>query len=188
VEGIGAWFQGDEYAELPEGEFRAVVEKFVEDGSGEGKMAPPSPYAGKWWSEFYKRVEEDAERWEQVKGAMGMGKCRVVVRWYEWAEPEKSEDVEMGDGVQDISGEGFPSSSVGGGMEVGGGKGKIRERIVGRQRLTRSETRRRSGLGIGGSVSGVAIGIGAGVLGESSRSRGVGNKDLGKEKKKGGKK
>ena len=73
-------------------------------------------------------------------------------------------------------------------MEVGGGKGKIRERIVGRQRLTRSETRRRSGLGIGGSVSGVAIGIGAGVLGESSRSRGVGNKDLGKEKKKGGKK
>jgi hypothetical protein len=39
---------------------------------------------------------------------------------------------------------------------------KIKERLVGRGRMTRSETRRRSGLGMGEvSSSGVVMGIGA---------------------------
>jgi len=83
-------------------------------------------------------------------------------------------DVEMEDRVFGLGIE-FEDGSAGGGLGVG----KKRERLVGRQRVTRSEARRRSGLGMSEmSSGGVVMGVGA-PLGESARSRVVGNKDLG---------
>jgi len=185
VEGIGPWYEGDEYEELGKGEYRALVERYLEENEGGGKgMGRPSPYRGTWWAEFYRRVGEDAQRWEEIRGAMGRGKCRVVVRWREWVESGgEEEDVEMDMG---------DSSALFHGAGSGGhGRKKIKERLAGRHsRLTRSETRRRSQLGFSqsASASGVAIGIGGAGLGESLRSRALGNRELKKGRGGGGKK
>lgn len=88
----------------------------------------------------------DRAMWRSVRRAMGRGKCRVVIRWSEF---------ECGD-VKDVD------------------MGELAGRGVKHKRITRSETRRRSGLGFGG---GEVIG-GSAALADSTRARALGNKDL----------
>jgi hypothetical protein len=105
-------------------------------------------------------------RYEEFAGDAGLGD----------GEEGGVVDVEMEDRVFGLGIE-FEEGSGGGGL--GGVLGKKRERLGGRQRVTRSEARRRSGLGLSAvSSGGVVMGVGAPV-GESAKSRAVGNKDLG---------
>jgi hypothetical protein len=189
VENIGPWSASDPYGELSEEEY-AVSRQIFNDNCEHRRFQSKSqaehdndglnrcgeydsddeaaginygvgvaaPNKGIWWKEFYRRMYVDRAMWRSVRRAMGRGKCRVVVRWNEF---------EGGD-VGDVD------------MEELAGQG------VKHKRVTRSETRRRSGLGFGG---GEVIGGLAG-LGDSMRARALGNKDLrptvkSKEKKRG---
>ena len=128
----------------------------------------PAPNRGKWWEVFYKSMYADCRKWEKVRTAMGRGKCRVVIRWEERERTAEEDD----DGMDIRMG------------EAGKGrcrvpKGKERMAFGKHARMTRSETRRRSALGLGGeSSSGIVIGVG-----ETGRSRALANKDLTKADK-----
>lgn len=161
---LGPFYHGDEFSLLSDAEFehkvKSVEENRTENWLGEvveGGNDLQSPYSGQWWKVFYESVGRDAARWEGIRGAMGRGRCRVVLRY---AEFEVDPDSQNNFGEMDVDAIGL---GIGGLENVGGGgEGKkIRERLVGRQRLTRSETRRRSGLGMSEvSSSGVVVGIG----------------------------
>jgi hypothetical protein len=184
---LGPFYQGDEFEAYEKAEYEEMVQEAASQKNWLGDEIPgsramvPSPNAGYWWKVFYALVEEDAERWQSVKNAMERGKCRVVVRYEEFEgnvefmgeDGDGDADVEMEDRVFGLGIE-FEDGSAGGGL----GMGKKRERLVGRQRVTRSEARRRSGLGLSEvSSGGVVMGVGVPV-GEIARSRAVGNKDL----------
>ena len=99
-------------------------------------------------------MAKDVERWEKIRTAMGRSKCRVVVRWTETVD-------EQGKFVDGTSS----------GKQFGDKKGALAKR------LTRSETRRRSVLGVSETPVGLAIGgvVGVGAMGESTKSRAAGN-------------
>lgn len=64
---------------------------------GEPREAPiglQSPKSGIWWEEFIKGVDKDSMVWEDIRSAMGRGKCRVVVRWSE-TEIMRTTEVDM---------------------------------------------------------------------------------------------
>lgn len=61
-------------------------EKWEKNEYGEDRKAPAglqSPKSGLWWEEFFKRVGDDKNVWEDIRNAMGRGRCRVVVQWSE---------------------------------------------------------------------------------------------------------
>ena len=189
---LGPFYQGDKFEAFEESEYEEMVQEAAaqknwlgDEIPGSGAMVP-SPNSGYWWKVLYALVEQDAERWQSVKNAMGRGKCRVVVRYEEFEEFEADAGLGLGDGEGEGNGDvemedrvfglgiEFEDGAGGGGLSLG----KKRERLVGRQRVTRSEARRRSGLGLSEvSSGGVVMGVGA-PMGESARSRVVGNKDL----------
>jgi hypothetical protein len=184
---LGPFYQGDEFEAYEKAEYEEMVQEAAAQKNWLGDEIPgsramvPSPNSGYWWKGFYALVEQDAERWQSVKNAMGRGKCRVVVRYEEFEGDVElmgegggvDGDVEMEDRVYGL---GIEFEDGGGGRGLGVGKKK--ERLVGRQRVTRSEARRRSGLGLSEvSSGGVVMGVGVPV-GEVARSRAVGNKDL----------
>jgi hypothetical protein len=189
---LGPFYDGDEYEMMDDREYAEMVKEGMGKGLDwmgqeiEGERKVVSPFAGQWWKVFYEGVSRDAARWCSIRSAMSRGKCRVVVRYTEFEDDYEGQDVEMEGG---LFGLGIDLEGSAGGFEGGEGK-KIKERLVGRQRLTRSETRRRSGLGMSEvSSSGVVIGVGSAGngLGESGRSRAVGNTELGASVGKGGK-
>jgi hypothetical protein len=199
VEGIGPWYDADQFVEYGKEEYAEVVRAWEDagrdlcwdsddeldrvGGGGEGEESRlglgvggvrgsriremPAPNRGVWWEVFYKRMYGDCRVWERVKTSMGRSNCRVVVRW---VERESTEDDESG-------------LDTGGVGESGRGrwralKGKERMAAGKHARMTRSQTRSRSALALGGeSSSGIVIGVG-----ESARSRALGNKDLTKAK------
>jgi hypothetical protein len=163
VENIGGWNFGDPYAPLTDEEYKTECENlegpmkvieggeevFIENGVEEVEHMV-SPNKGLWWKEFYERVQKDVARWKRVKRAMGMGYCRVVLRW------EECEDEQRGER---------------GSTEWRGG---LKERIGGEEnlmvdgkmkRVTRSESRRRSGMGMG-----MGNGLGLGIQGVETSS------------------
>lgn len=157
------------YSLWEDGEWGADVSRSGSAGGGldeEGnpKAPMPAPNRGVWWKVFYERMYEDVARWDKVRKAMGRGKCRVVIRWIEALAEEGVETGQRG--------------AVAGkqGLGVGGKKGAQGKR------LTRSETRRRSGLSLSDPAMGLAIGgvVGVGALSESCKSRAVGNRELGR--------
>lgn len=169
VGGIGPFYSGDEHESLSDADREAKIKQSGENekywlGPEQGGKKVVSPYKGQWWEVFYEQIAADAARWEGIRAAMSRGKCRVVIRYMEFAEDTnfESDNLAMAIGceVKGLFGlgiGGLDAGACGGGEE---GK-KIKERIAGRQRLTRSETRRRSGLGlIEVSSSGAAVGIG----------------------------
>jgi hypothetical protein len=220
VENLGRFFHGqDEYDEFSDEEYKSVIQQWEDcgyrlgdremdggrsrDGDDRGEEEGherekelPSPYKGHWWESFYEGMYRDAARWSRVRAAMGMGMCRVVVRWVEYqpdtSEHGSGEDAAMG-GMN--AGMGGMNAGMGGIEGVGLGIG------VRGGRLTRSESRRRSQLGVSSTGGcGTVIGIGAtdsssaGItpstiagLGESARRRVVGNKDVGGKEKGSGK-
>jgi hypothetical protein len=138
----------------------------------------------------------DAACWKRVRAAIGMGMCRVIVRWVEY-QSELLGTTGSGSGA----GEDAEMDRVDHGERVGLGIGF---NINGRGgRLTRNESRRRSQLGVcSEGTSGVAIGVGNSSdssntsitpssipgLGESVRSRGgVGSKDFDRKERGSGK-
>ncbi|PMD35020.1 hypothetical protein L207DRAFT_638481 [Hyaloscypha variabilis F] len=179
---IGPFYPGDLCSPLPEAEYiqniksfqdkaKAKAEAIAAGRDGEEERKVVSPWSGQWWKVFYEGVSGEVGRWEGVKASMGRGKCRVVVRFTEWEGEDEGERMDLdreegvGLGLSGVEGVGMGL----GGMGMGESR-KIKERLVGRGRMTRSETRRRSGLGMGEvSSSGVVMGIGAagGVKGKS---------------------
>jgi hypothetical protein len=117
--------------------------------------------AGNWLSvdergatEFNEGLVKEVEKWQGIRGAMGRGKLRIVVRWTESTFSPEEEDFEMG----------------GMGMEESGGLIK---------RTTRSEARKRSVLGAEMMRMGAGDGLLMGV-GMPSRTRaGTGMKSAG---------
>ncbi|KAH8749293.1 hypothetical protein BGZ57DRAFT_915253 [Hyaloscypha finlandica] len=167
---IGPFYSGDEHdifsdadCEVKIGQSGGDNKKYWLDPEQGGNKVE-SPYKGQWWEVFYQQIAVDAARWEGIRAAMSRGKCRVVIRYTEFTEDINFESdslaMAIGCEVGGLFGLGI------GGLDAGalgaGGEGKkIKERIAGRQRLTRSETRRRSGLGLSEvSSSGVIVGIG----------------------------
>ncbi|EDN96090.1 predicted protein [Sclerotinia sclerotiorum 1980 UF-70] len=59
--------------------------EIVEDESGVDISEELSPNEGIWWSKFYRGITRDRIIWERVRRAMGRGRCRVVVRWQDFA-------------------------------------------------------------------------------------------------------
>jgi len=100
--------------------FMASATNLGLDENNKPKATMPAPNRGLWWRVFYQRMFEDVARWEKIRRAMGLGMCRVVVRWDEYPD----------EGDVDMTG-------------VGAAVGKKAKRV------TRSESRRRSGLGLG---------------------------------------
>lgn len=159
-----------------------------------GGVGVQSPNRGVWWEVFYKRMYEDRARWRAVKRAMGRGKCRVVVRWVEFAEGEgdgdgdgdADADVDMGSG-RDAGGDGdvFGLRRIGGlskdGSASPGAGGRLDGRTGG-NRVTRSEVRRRSGFGSGSSGTGLG---GEGLLGVIGAPQTFGENGKAKDKWKG---
>jgi hypothetical protein len=168
IEQMGAWYENDPYTAYSEEEYRRMFSLW-EDGEWglisvgsrkgcfdeEGRpTAPiPPPNRGVWWKVFYEKMKKDVERWKKIRSAMGRGKCRVVVRWVE----------ALDDGMKK--------------GDAGSGKQGVGKKGAHGKRLTRSETRRRSGLGVSDLPVGLAIGgvVGLGALGENSKSRAAGN-------------
>ena len=172
---MGGWSENDLFQEYTKEEYKRMYSLWEDgewrsrsstaeideglDEDGKPRASIPAPNRGVWWKVFYQRMYEDCARWEKVKKVMGRGRCRVVVRWN---EQEGAEDMEMG-----ICG------GIGGRQALGGKKGPQGKR------MTRSETRRRSGLGLS-DPSGDALIAGANALGESMKSRAAGNRELGR--------
>jgi hypothetical protein len=186
VENLRRFFHGeDEYEEFSDEEYKSVIRQWedagymlgdrdkdggrdrngagVDRGDGmdreeghEREKELPSPYKGHWWKCFYEGMYRDAARWNRVRAAMGMGMCRVVVRWVEYqSDPTTSASGGLGD-REDLEMGGM-GVGVGLGIGVRGG------------RLTRSESRRRSQLGVSStSGCGTVIGIGSGSGGEGN--------------------
>jgi len=167
---IGPFYSGDEHEIFSDADCEAKIKQSGGDnkkywlGPEQGGNKVESPYKGQWWEVFYQQIAVDAARWEGIRAAMSRGKCRVVIRYTEFTEDInfESDSLAMAIGCEV---EGLFGLGIGGldaGALGGGGEGKkIKERIAGRQRLTRSETRRRSGLGLSEvSSSGVVVGIG----------------------------
>lgn len=169
VEKMGGFSAEDGYESYSEEEYRGAYEAWVQTGAsverdGFGNM--PCPNRGVWWKEFYRRVGEDCERWRKIRRAMGRGKCRIVLRWVETEDGEEHEEEEDDEF-------GRAGSALGGGcMRSGRGKSLkkklnassgVDERM---RRLTRSESRRRSGLGLGDPT------ILVGSTGETKKGRG----------------
>jgi hypothetical protein len=175
VEGIGGWDERDEYMPYTDEEYTEVMkereESFALAGNGtlindlcglrgqDEADELPSSNKGLWWKRFYERIYADVRRWKKVRSAMGRGKCRVVVRWVEReAQPEGEFDMilegEEGVGLGMGVGLGIGMGSGGGVNIVKGtmGKRKLRpkERLVmdKQARVTRSETRKQSALGL----------------------------------------
>jgi hypothetical protein len=167
---IGPFHSGDEHEIFSDADCEAKIRPSGGEnkeywlGPEQGGNKVESPYKGQWWEVFYQQIAADAARWEGIRAAMSRGKCRVVIRYTEFTEDIyfESDSLAMAIGceVEGLFGLGI------GGLDAGalgaGGEGKkIKERIAGRQRLTRSETRRRSGLGLSEvSSSGAIVGIG----------------------------
>jgi hypothetical protein len=63
---------------------RCGVKDGDRDEGHEREKELPSPYKGLWWKCFYEAMYRDAARWNRVRLAMGMGMCRVVVRWVDY--------------------------------------------------------------------------------------------------------
>lgn len=173
VEDIGGWCENDRFQEYSTEEYKRIfslwedgewITSGEEGGDGEDGRGPmPAPNRGAWWKEFYKRMYEDSARWGNVKKAMGRGKCRIVVRW---AEMDVSDEA-MTFGPGGVMGAAKCMVPVG---KSKGAQGK---------RQTRSETRRRSALGVGDASVGATVG-GVVALGESSKSRATGNREMGR--------
>ena len=174
VEDIGTWCENDRFQEYSTEEYKRMyslwedgewITSGEEGGDDEDCRGPmPAPNRGAWWKEFYKRMYEDAARWGNIKKAMGRGKCRIVVRWAEMDVGEEGMDFRPG-GVMGAA-QGMPP-----GGKSKGGQGK---------RQTRSETRRRSALGMGDASSVGAMVGGVVPFGESSKSRAIGNREMGR--------
>jgi hypothetical protein len=180
IEQMGGWCEQDPYLAYSEEEYKRMYSLWEDgewdiDGSRYGssggglddegmpKAPMPPPNRGVWWKVFYERMCEDAVRWEKVRKAMGRGKCRVVMRWI---EAPCEGDIETGQ-----------RGGVAGGRQGVGAGGK---KGAQGKRITRSETKRRSSLGMSDPV-GLAIGgvVGMEALGES-KSRAAGNRELGR--------
>ncbi|KAG0652495.1 hypothetical protein D0Z07_0654 [Hyphodiscus hymeniophilus] len=170
IEQMGAWYESDDYAAYTEDEYKRMfslwedgewgvnagkpqAQSFDPDGRPTGPM--PSPNRGVWWKIFFERMSKDVERWKKIRTAMGRGKCRVVVKWNEYPNDEA-----------------LDTGEAGGEKHSGAKKGPGK-------RLTRSESRRRSGLAAEVPVGlGIGGAVGVGALGESSKSRAAGNLGL----------
>jgi hypothetical protein len=179
IEQMGGWYENDPFQEYTKEEYKRMYSLWEDgewgsrsgtaadegfDDEGNPKASMPAPNRGFWWNVFYQRMHEDCARWENVKKAMGRGKCRVVVRWNERAG---GEDVEM---------------VIGGAVDGKQGLGLGGKKVAQGKRLTRSETRRCSGLGLNDPSSGVQIGVGGSgaALSETIKSRAAGNRELGR--------
>lgn len=147
VEQIGGWDRADGFEEVREEEYERLVgeversKETIKEGGfggeeGLGKVSV-CPFEGRWWKVFWTEMWRDAQRWEKVRRSMGRGRCRVVLRWEEWA-PAAEKIVGLGLGGEDVEMEG-----------TGGGVGEKKK--AGGKRVTRAEAakRSRSGLGIG---------------------------------------
>lgn len=196
VEGIGGWHEEDPFEACGQREWQHKMDEWgieVDDLGREEKREDeqigrvraseaPCAYQGVWWTKFYERVYEDEARWRRIREAMARGKCRVIIRWSEFEDDAADEDDGLGYGEGDEDMEGVGTESIGLGVRLNGGSlssssgKKIKERLVGRRacvqgnRVTRAETRRRSGLGVfsssqenlGLGTSGILIGSGVG--------------------------
>jgi hypothetical protein len=171
VEKIGAFCAADGYESYSEKEYQGLYEAWVQmggsaEGGAFGKM--PCPNRGVWWKEFYRRVGEDCERWRKVRRAMGRGTCRIVLRWVETEDEEDGEEHEEEE--EDFGRVGRTL----GGRSMGSGRGyNLKKKLNANsgveekmRRLTRSESRRRSGLGLGDPT------ILVGSTGETKTGRG----------------
>ena len=167
IEQMGGWSESDPFSAYSDDEYQRMYSlwedgewdlsadapragRFDKDGRPTAPIPPPN--RGAWWKVFYERMATDVERWKMIRTAMGRGKCRVVVRWTETLDEQGLET----NGLLGVSGKLLGGSN--------GAQGK---------RLTRSETRRRSGLSVSETPLGLAIdGVdGLGALGESSKLR-----------------
>jgi hypothetical protein len=169
---IGPFYDGDGYEFYSDVSVEAKIRGGQEEtmqkvvGVGMTEKGIECPYKGQWWKVFYEQLAADAARWDRIRAAMSRGKCRIVVRYtaFESESESESEGIAM---AIDTEAEGIFDVGLGiGGLQSGsagpGERKKIKERLVGRQRLTRSETRRRSGLGMTEVASNrAAVGIGA---------------------------
>lgn len=76
-------------------------EKWEQNEYEEDREAPAglqSPKSGIWWEEFFKKVDADKNIWEDIRSAMGRGRCRVAVRWSETETLRQTEvDLETGE-------------------------------------------------------------------------------------------
>lgn len=83
---------------MSEEEYNAKLEEGKSsDWLGEGAVGIQSPYRGQWWRAFYEGVAADVGRWENVRGVMARGKCRVVVRYSEFDGLEAQAGGEFGE-------------------------------------------------------------------------------------------
>ena len=172
IDRMGGWHENDPFQMYTNEEYKRMYSLWEDgetgvggfDEGGKPKAPMPAPNRGLWWRVFYDRLNEDVERWKKVRNAMGRGKCHIVLRWVEAIDEHEA-------------GTGQNGGVVGGKLGLGGAR-----RGVQGKRQTRSETRRRSGLALGDHPVGLAIGgiAGLGVLGESTRLRASGNRELGR--------
>jgi hypothetical protein len=91
-----------------------------------------------WYGTYIRRAIEDGKKWDTVRKAMEMGKCRIVIRWM---EPDAEEGGDMTTARK---------RSLRGNAGVEGLKGKMASNsgeTTGM--LTRSQTRLRNGSGLG---------------------------------------
>lgn len=173
IDRMGGWCENDLYQGSTSEEYKRMYSLWEDgetgvggfDDEGRPKAPMPAPNRGVWWRVFYDCLNEDVARWKKVRTAMGRGKCHVVLRWDEAIDEYEAEPRPIGGALSGKQGLG------------GGGK-----RGVQGKRQTRSETRRRSGLALDDYPVGLAIGgiVGLGALGESTKSRAVGNRELGR--------
>jgi hypothetical protein len=124
VERMRGFCAGDQYKEYSDEEYNAMYEEWLQRGGieGGGFGTIPCPCKGVWWREFYRRVGEDYEMWQRVKRAMEKGKCRIVLRWWEFNAAKDDDDNERGG--RDGNGDGKGYDGYGNGKGSGNGKGK----------------------------------------------------------------
>ncbi|TAQ86320.1 hypothetical protein B7494_g5359 [Chlorociboria aeruginascens] len=184
VENIGSWHENDAFEPLSAAEYETRYQDwrvFCErEEARAGRLDMPAPNRGVWWQSFYRRLQEDRRRWEEIRGAMGRGKCRVVVRWEE-VEGERTalEGVmtpALGLGISGVTG-GLGSAAAGRIEKKVGlrGLGSVTVGRLNSRRMTRSETRRKSVLGLGFEAAVESVGAG---LADTPRAGVAGNRDL----------
>ncbi len=124
VDGIGPWHAYDKFEAYPDPEYMKIFlswrqwlkdQSDISEGDGlavggkgrERNMEVPSVFMGTWWGVFVQAMFDDVWKWEHIKGAMGRGKCRVVVRWKDWEEESAAQEMNDRDSEMEESGLGL---------------------------------------------------------------------------------